>query len=403
MQTEYLKKRTPSGSSRRDVQVLTGLRIGIASSGRFHLLDLAREFDALGMEVHFYSYVSRKRASRFGLPSHCHVGLLSLLFPLVALERLFPRVFPSTVERLMCWALDLFVILRMARCDVFICMSGMYVLAPRFAKWRYGARILLHRGSRHIQSQREILAALPRSNRVAPFTLRRELQGYRIADHIVVPSTHVAESFAPWPELARKLFLNPYGVDLEQFPSRRSSSPSDPTVLFVGSWSYEKGVDVLSEAIADMNDVRLVHVGAVVDAAFPPHSRFIHHKPVPQWQLFKFYGATHVFALASRQDGFGMVLSQALASGLPVVCTDRTGGPDLARLPGLARLIRVVPAGDPHALRCALAQALDDATGKTKVAPITEAEREVLSWKAYALRDLQFIGRMFKLFSPYAA
>ena len=106
------------------------IRIGIASSGRFHLLDLARELDALGSEVCFYSYVPRKRAKTFGLPGRCHVALLPFLFPLVALERVFPRLFSNVVERLMSWALDLLVILRMRPCDVFICMSGMYVQAP---------------------------------------------------------------------------------------------------------------------------------------------------------------------------------------------------------------------------------------------------------------------------------
>jgi glycosyltransferase involved in cell wall biosynthesis len=147
-------------------------------------------------------------------------------------------------------------------------------------------------------------------------------------------------------------------------------------------------VDVLTRAIADMDSVRLIHVGALIDAPFPDDPRFVHHGPVPQWELKEFYAAAHVFALASRQDGLAMVLCQALASGLPLVCTDRTGGADFGLL-GLARLIRVVPAEDAAALRHALSQSLDDATGKTSVAPITEAEREMLSWRAYALRHLE--------------
>src|SRR5579863_6657623 len=75
-----------------DVREPPRLRVGIATSGRFHLLDLARELDALGVDVCFYSYVPRKRAARFGLPSRCHVSLLASLFPLVALERLVPRL-----------------------------------------------------------------------------------------------------------------------------------------------------------------------------------------------------------------------------------------------------------------------------------------------------------------------
>jgi starch synthase len=371
----------------------TRLRVGIASSGRFHLLDLARELNALGVNVRFYSYVPRKRAKAFGLPRHCHVALLPLLFPLVVLERFFPWLLPRGVQRLMCWALDIATILRMRRCDVFICMSGMYLQAPRFAQWRYGARVILHRASRHILSQKEILTRFPRAQQVTSFTVRRELQGYALADKIAIPSSQVAESFAPWPEHACKLFLNPYGVDLDQFPLHTRTVSSEPTLLFVGHWSYRKGVDVLTKAIEGMEGIRLIHVGALLDAPFPNHPRIIHYEPVPQWELKKFYGAAHVFVLASREEGLAFVQCQALASGLRLVCTDRTGGADLACF-GLTRLIRVVPANEPDALRRALAEALDDAMGKTGVPSIAETERKALGWRRYASQHLQLINEI---------
>jgi glycosyltransferase involved in cell wall biosynthesis len=369
-----------------------GLRIGIAASGRFHLLDLARELSLLGAEVHFYSYVSRKRATAFGLPIRCHVALLPLLFPLVGMERLFPRLFPRLIERLLCWTLDMSVILRMRPCDIFICMSGMYLLAAWFAKWKYNALVHLHRSSRHILSQQEILARLPGSVQVSSFMVQRELKGYQIVDKIIVPSAHVVESFAAWPKLSCKLFLNPLGVDINQFPLRQSTPPANlPTVIFVGQWSYRKGVDILIDAMLTMSQVRLIHVGALADAPFPIDPKFVHQGHVPQHKLPGFYAEAHVCVLPSREDGFGVVLSQALSSGLHVVCTDRTGGPDLARLAGLSRLIRIVPADDAEALRRALAQALGAATGKTDVAPITDAERQMLGWNWYARRDLQFM------------
>jgi glycosyltransferase involved in cell wall biosynthesis len=76
-----------------------------------------------------------------------------------------------------------------------------------------------------------------------------------------------------------------------------------------------------------------------------------------------------------------------LASGLLVVCTDRTGGPDLARL-GLSRLIRVVPSENPAALREALGQSLREAS---TCPTITAQERAKLDWKRYADRDLTFM------------
>jgi glycosyltransferase involved in cell wall biosynthesis len=166
------------------------------------------------------------------------------------------------------------------------------------------------------------------------------------------------------------------------------------TALFVGSWSYQKGADVLSKAIQKIDGIQLIHVGSLGDVPFPSDSRFVHHGPVAQWRLKSFYQAADVFVLASRQDGFGMVLSQALATGLPVVCTDRTGGPDLARVPGLGRLVRIVPAGDVEKLRLGLVEVLDIV--RRQGLSIAEHEREMLSWHRYGIQHLQLITELAK-------
>jgi glycosyltransferase involved in cell wall biosynthesis len=81
-----------------------------------------------------------------------------------------------------------------------------------------------------------------------------------------------------------------------------------------------------------------------------------------------------------------MVLSQALASGLPVICTDGTGGPDLARTPTLTARITVVPSGDADALASAI-EAWRDRFQTGEIPPaLSESERESLSWAAYAQR-----------------
>jgi alpha-maltose-1-phosphate synthase len=367
------------------------LKVGVATSGRFHLLDLARELDRLGVEVSFYSYVPKKRAASFGLRGHCHVALLPLLFPIVAVERLLPELLPGFIERLMCWSVDLATTLRMRKCDVFVCMSGIFVLAPIYAKWRYRALIHLHRSSQHILSQKMILANLPGAKKITRFMQRRELRGYTLADRIIVPSIHVMESFRPWPEDAKKVFLNPLGVDIEEFPLRERVPSAVRTVLFVGQWSYRKGVDVLVKAIGLMDMVRLVHVGVLVDAPFPVDARFEHNDHVAQDKLTDFYAAADLVVLPSREDGFGVVIMQALASGCQVVCTDRTGGPDLCKFPGLSRMIQVVQAGNVEELYRAMMEKLG---AREK---ITESERQSLSWKHHAARDLHFMQEALKV------
>jgi glycosyltransferase involved in cell wall biosynthesis len=278
--------------------------------------------------------------------------------------------------------------MRLRPCDVFICMSGMYLEAARFAKEHYAATIWLERGSRHILSQDEILASVSSAERPSRLAVRRELTGYGLADRVVVPSHHAAESFRRDGSTYDKLFYNPYGVHLAMFPLRGEKSPVDPiSFLFVGTWCLRKGCDLLAEAVRKVPGVRLTHVGAVGDSDFPTgDDRFLHVDPVPQPELARFYAAADVFVLASREDGLGTVLPQALASGLPLICTDRTGGLDLAHTPSLATRITIVPHDDVGALTSAIADWRDRGRSGERLPRLSETDRERLSWAAYARR-----------------
>jgi glycosyltransferase involved in cell wall biosynthesis len=363
------------------------LSIAIATAGRFHALDLARELHALGHRVRFYSYVPRARAQFFALPAECIVSLLPFALPALAWQRLAPRLLPRTRERIMYAALNFGAIVRLRRCDVFICMSGIYLEAARHARRRFGASVWLERGSRHILSQDRILAALPGAERPSRLTVRRELAGYDVADRIVVPSLQAEESFAMAPELRAKLFRNPYGVDLDAFPARNPKQAAGTVaLLYVGTWSLRKGCDILEAALRGVDGVRLTHVGPIGDLHFPLRDGFAHHDPVAQSELKRFYEAADLFVLASREDGLALVLSQALASGLPVVCTDRTGGRDLAGLPGFASRVTVVPADDTDALAEAIRRWRDRLNTGDAPPPLVATERQTLSWAAYARR-----------------
>lgn len=365
------------------------LKIAIATTGRFHVLDLARELHALGHHVKLYSYVPRARARRFALPDECHVSLLPFVLPAAAWERLLPRFMPRTQEFVLCALLNRAVMLRLRPCDVFICMSGYYLEAARFAKRRYGAAIWLERGSHHIHSQDEIMAAIPGAQRPSPLAIRRELAGYALADRIVIPSQHVEESFRRDESAFAKLFYNPYGVDLAMFPYRPEHTIDGRpfSLLSVGTWSLQKGCDLLVEAVRKNPGVRLTHVGPIGDLNFPVEDeRFLHVDPAPQPELARYYAAADVFVLASRQDGFGMVLAQALASGLPLICTDRTGGADLAHTPALATRVTVVPHDQVDALAGAIARCRDRWRNGERLPQLAASDREKLGWAAYAHR-----------------
>lgn len=362
------------------------LEVAIATAGRFHVLDLARELHAIGHHVKFYSYLSGSRVHKFGLSEECHVSLLPFVAPMLAWHQFSPWFAPRLRERILNAALNRSVMMRLVPCDVFICMSGIYLEAAREAKRRYGAQIWLERGSSHILAQDEILSGIPGAERPSASTIRRELAGYTLADKIVIPSIHVEESFRDnQAAVQTKIFRNPYGVDLQMFPRRPSRPRNEPfTFLFVGTWSLRKGCDLLSTAVKKTRGVRLLHIGGIGDLKFPQDcARFSHFDAVQPWELAKFYGSADAFVLASREEGLSTVIAQALAIGLPVVCTDRTGGADLSHTSALAERITVVPHDDPAALSDAMAQYRDRTRGWP---PLSDADRETLSWAAYARR-----------------
>ena len=175
-------ERYNSGSSRLLVTRVRSktLKVAIGTMGRFHVLDLARELSAFGHEVDFYSFVPRKMALRFGLPKRCHRGVLPVLAPLVAWGRFAPTFQSRLREQATAYALNAAVIARMRPCDVFICMSGMYLEAAAYARERFGAQVWLERGSRHILSQNEILKRVGAAG-ASSFMTDRELKGYDLA------------------------------------------------------------------------------------------------------------------------------------------------------------------------------------------------------------------------------
>ena len=373
------------------------LRVAIATSGRFHVFDLARELYALGHDVTLYSYVPRKRARKFGIGDEYYVSLLSFTAPALIMRRLVSRYFPWATEWFLFKSLNWAVKFRLRPCDVFVCMSGIYLEAAHYAKREFNAKIWLERGSQHILSQDEILQKIPGAERPSLLTARRELAGYEIADRIVVPSQHVEESFRRDPQAFAKLFRNALGVDLDAFPLCEHEKAHNPfTLLSVGNWSLRKGCDVLTKAVTTFSDMRLLHVGPVSDAHFPTDDqRFVRVGAVPQTELSRFYARADALVLASREDGFGMVILQALASGLSVICSDRTGGPDLLYTPALAKRITIIPSDDVIALTSAIRSLKERLSKDDHLPPLAQEDREPLSWASYARRYSDELHREF--------
>ncbi|WP_157078882.1 glycosyltransferase family 4 protein [Herbiconiux solani] len=128
-------------------------------------------------------------------------------------------------------------------------------------------------------------------------------------------------------------------------------------IIYAGQVTQRKGLSYLFEALQDLHGVAKIELTIVgpdpLGMAIPLQQRFPDVDvrfagSLAQEKLWKEMAASHLFVFPTLLDGFGNVLAEALAVGLPVLSTDRCGILDLGAVPRAALL---ADAGDSEALR----------------------------------------------------
>jgi len=200
--------------------------------------------------------------------------------------------------------------------------------------------------------------------------VRRETAALRYAAAVIASSETtkrllVADFAVP----AERITVAEPGVDPAERATGSGGSES-VELLAVGSLVPRKGYDVLIAALTRLADKpwRLTIVGAddrapattaaltAQIAAAGLSERIRLTGALQQAELDTAYAKADLFVMPSLFEGYGMVLTEALARGLPILCT--TGGAAAETAPDEAAL--KVPPGDAGALRAGLARLLDD-------------------------------------------
>jgi glycosyltransferase involved in cell wall biosynthesis len=226
----------------------------------------------------------------------------------------------------------------------------------------------------------------------------QELAEYAEADYVAVPSRFVYESFLRQGFSPDRLLLNAFGANLAMF--RPDRVPHEPfRIIQVGGVSIRKGFPGVVEAFrkAAIPNSELWFVGSITPEAETYFANNptanVHIKgPVPQSELSRFYNQSDVVCLGSVEDGFGLVLLQAAACGLPIVCTRNTGGPDIV---GDNECGIVVPIHSPDAMADAFRAMYED---RPRARAMGDAARrraeEYFSWTAYGERAMEHYRRL---------
>jgi len=177
--------------------------------------------------------------------------------------------------------------------------------------------------------------------------------------------------------------------------ARGSGTGATPQVLAVGSIVPRKAYEVLVRALEPLAALpwQLTIVGAtdrsptalaqlkaaMAETGLGP--RIAIAGPLSQDALAVHYDCADLFVLPSLYEGYGMVLAEAMARGLPIVCT--TGGAAAETVPDGAA-IKVAP-GDGAALSAALFRVLSDASLRAELAAAAwAAGQDLPGWEETA-------------------
>lgn len=134
----------------------------------------------------------------------------------------------------------------------------------------------------------------------------------------------------------KNIFIIPYGVETERFMYfDREYQAGFLNLLFIGEVNQRKGIYQICEAAKRINNpnIQFNIVGAGYEAMeqlFIPYKQFVNFHGTAYFDSMKLHlKENHVLLFPSMGDGFGLVLLEAMAAGMPVIASKNCAGPDL--------------------------------------------------------------------------
>lgn len=238
---------------------------------------------------------------------------------------------------------------------------------------------------REIQKVPEAKASLMEETEMSPLFKHND-ETFAQADAVICASAFTRHSLIQAGSVAPAHVVG-YGVDLDLFSARTVAPLAKPlTIGFVGALSQRKGARYLLVALAALpkgTAKLIIYTWAKVD---PELIRGYESVDVEirgglnDAALAADMKQCDLIALPSIAEGFGLVILEAMACGVPVLCTTSTGGADFIthRQNGL-----VIEPGSAEAIQRELEWALTNRDTLYAMGQAARHEAEKHTWTEY--------------------
>lgn len=326
-------------------------KVVISTPGRFHLFKVAYELEKRGLLEQIYStypkfkIFPREKISKEKVTSF-PVGEL---FFRVGLKVNLNK-YPSIISRIEKFKSDLFDYqvsnrLKIYSSDIiFHGQSSVQVQSFKVAQ-KKGIKTVLERASSHVLFQNEILReeyekhGIKHDKYQPDWFVKKELEEYELADKILVPSEFSKSTFIDMGVNTDKVMAIPLGanINIGTYNDKNEERESNLLkLLFVGHISFRKGIPYLLEAVKNLLDrqykIELTLVGSIEHSIKPLLKKYnkyyIYKGVVSHTKLAQIYSTHDIFVFPSLEDGFAMVVLEAMTFGMVVISSVHTGASD---------------------------------------------------------------------------
>lgn len=212
-------------------------------------------------------------------------------------------------------------------------------------------------------------------------------------DRIIIETQSGYDRIKNYVFFKRKLLVIPSGYSGVTYKRVvYGASKRDPIILCAARIVRDKGIDVLIKAFGRVHssfpDWHVIITGEVQDRAYYKElldlaksygieNKFTFLGYVSEDKLKSLYLRSMIFCLPSRAEGFPAVISEAVASGLPLITSEAGCGMDIAEHGAL-----VVPIADVQALAGSLFQVMSNEDLRKSISE--KLQRHIISWQEIA-------------------